>query len=147
MDFHEDANKYLKICDSERSLRELRKRAWQFLDQVDQRLSSQYPNSGKRSLCPRCRSSNTKRNGKKQKRDCCLDCSRSYSISLNKPHLFHNKHYPQKMLDLIYLIYKTDKRNPEVLNELKLSSNTYYKWKKEILDVLPFLTPHFEKKH
>ncbi|WP_442951183.1 transposase [Paenibacillus sp. 481] len=147
MHFYEDTNRYLKVCDSEQSLRELRKNAWQFLNQVDEQLSSQYPRTDKPSLCPRCRSRNTKKNGQKQKRYRCLDCSRTYDINLDKPHIFHHKHHPEKMLNLIFLIYKTNKSTAEILDELDLSRNTYYKWKKEVLIVLPFLAPYFVKRH
>ncbi|WP_379391479.1 hypothetical protein [Paenibacillus lentus] len=146
MNFKEDSEKYLTSCNTEQNLRELRKNVWKFLEGIDQQINSRYPKTGPHSLCPRCRSSNTKKNGKKQKRSRCLDCGRSYSNILNNPHIFYHKRHPEKLLNFIFLIYKTDKRIPEILNELGLSNITFYKWKKEILAIMPFLKKHFKNR-
>ncbi|WP_018306012.1 hypothetical protein [Desulfitobacterium hafniense] len=91
--------------------------------------------------CPHCKSSHTKGYGLKPPRFYCLDCHHAF-VKERAP-LYYRKRNPLKILDLIVTIHTTDKSIPEITSELKISLQTYYKWKREIIQVFPQLEEKF----
>ncbi|MNW49495.1 hypothetical protein D3C74_269150 [compost metagenome] len=143
----ENLDHILKGCESEEELRHLRRIAWGFLHNIDKRIGKKVPSKDNSSLCPLCRSSNTKKHSNSPLiRSYCLDCKRAYLTHWNTPSFFYRKHNHKKIFNFIFLIYRTDKTVTQIINELKISKSTYYSWKKGILPVHPFLEPFFKKR-
>ncbi|WP_068505834.1 hypothetical protein [Paenibacillus kribbensis] len=144
MDDYTDQYHYLENCNSIKELQELRKNTWLLLNKIDKKINNS-PSKHTTIMCPNCRSSHTKKNGRIQKRSLCLDCGQSFSND-NKSNIFQKKIYPEKMVKLICLIYKTDNSTVEILKEINLTRNTYKKWSREIVSFFPFLENYFQKR-
>lgn len=135
---------YLETCSSKKKLQELRKNTSLLLKQIDEKISI-IPTKSIPINCPQCRSSNTKKNGRLQKRSSCNDCGQSFS-NVYMPNIFQNTYYPEKKLKLICLIYMTEKSTVQIIKEINISRLTYNKWREEITYAFPFLLQFFEKR-
>lgn len=132
---------------SEKALRELRLVLFNALRSIDQKLDSGKSadrTGGAANRCPHCNSGNTKGYGRNPLRSYCLDCQHAFVKKRSSLH--YRRRTPQKILDLIVAIHTTDKSAPEIIEELKISIQTYYKWKNEIILVFPQLEEKFKQR-
>jgi len=144
--FQKELEDYLKGCEqnNENELRELRRALNQALLSLDKKLDSMTEKAhGIKDRCPHCRSTNTKGYGKNPKRSFCLDCKLAYVKERGA--LYYRKRNRDKILDLIVAIHSTNKRTSEIIRELNVSVQTYYKWKREIIFVFPQLEQKFKR--
>lgn len=121
---------------------ELREMLLSLLRTINENSNSRDKSTQNKLQCPYCFSTNTKKYGKKANRAYCSDCRKAYVIIRNPLH--YNKRYPDKILDLIVLIYTTKYSKKEIIEKLKISTPTYYTWKKEIIAVFPQLDEKFK---
>lgn len=124
-------------------LRNLRKFLHDILTQLDNSLEQKDPKSlTPQKRCPSCQSSNIRKHGTNPiARIYCLDCNKAYAV--NRQPLYYRKKHHDTILDLIVEIHTTDKSATEIIQYLKISSKTYYKWRKEIISIFPQLESKF----
>lgn len=148
MNFQKDLVDYQNLCDqkTEAELRQLRRSLIKALRVLDEKLGLTPEKAGSNKVrCPHCRSNSTKGHGRNPvKRFYCLDCNQTFPES--KSSLYYRKRYHDKILDLIVTIHTTNKSVSQIVQEFNISVKTYYKWKKDILNVFPQLEEKFKRK-
>ncbi|MCM3294012.1 hypothetical protein M3661_28350 [Paenibacillus sp. MER 180] len=130
----------------EKGLKELQKILCLKLESIKGALksSSKKPQSAHPD-CPNCSSSNIKAHTKNPvPRFFCIDCK--ITFTRNRQPLFYRRKNRDKIIDLIVLIYTTDKSITEIIEQLDISEKTYYEWRKQILLLFPQLQDKFQNR-
>ncbi|WP_313559384.1 IS1/IS1595 family N-terminal zinc-binding domain-containing protein [Ruminiclostridium cellobioparum] len=127
-------------------MRQLRKNLHKSLKVLDEKIDSIINKTQATNRCPRCNSIYTKRHGKTSGktpkiRYMCLDCDSTFVESRSLLH--YRRRYPDKIVDMIVSIHTTDKSVSQIQDDLDISPQTYYKWKKVILEIFPQLEQEF----
>ena len=127
-----------------KELRQLRLTLIRTIQSIDRKLESLAKNKKtdvRSGRCPYCNSSHTKGYGLKPPRFYCLDCH--HTFVKERSAFYYRRRNPVKILDFIVAVHTTDKSISEITQELKISLQTYYTWKREIIQVFPQLEEKF----
>lgn len=123
-------------------MRQLRRSLQKLLKVLDNKIDSIINKTQPTKRCPWCNSAHTKRHGQTPKiRYKCLDCSSTFVESRSLLH--YRRRYPDKILDMVITIRMTNKSISQIQDDLNISPQTYYKWKKIILEIFPQLEQRF----
>lgn len=140
-------NQYtLQDINEARQLRNLLQKAFKALDN---KIDSVIDKTRTTKRCSQCNSTYTKRYGKTSGktpkiRYMCLDCNSTFVESRSLLH--YRRRYPDKIVDMIVSIHTTDKSVSQIQDDLDISPQTYYKWKKVILEIFPQLEQEFARR-
>lgn len=123
-------------------IRQLRRLLQESLKVLDEKIDSMTNKTRATRRCPRCNSTHIKGHGKTPKiRYKCLDCNSTFVEPRSLLH--YRRRYPDKIVDMIVLIHTTNKSSSQIKEELQICPQTYYKWKKIILEIFPQLEQAF----
>lgn len=113
------------------------------LKSISEKSTSSSANTNASSTtCPHCSSNNTIKHTKDLiPRFLCKRCLRTFTA--NRQLLFYRKKKPSRIIDFIVYVHTTDMSITEIAKELDISLKTYYRWRSQLISVLPQLTEEF----